>query len=116
MGGSSCGNNFPQPRESESERAAMWKPIGFCCAFVSVFGIILLGVLWWAESNYTTMLGSHCKKGSSDVCTAEVEHKNQDDARDACLAALIFYAVTFLLSFGCIGMGFKDKEQAKLIM
>ena len=87
--------------------------LGLCCAFVSGFGVILLvrsmpgstqrparfplspflqGVLWWAENNYTEALGAHCKAGETKkvggldvavVCTQQVQHDNQDDARDA---------------------------------
>merc|ERR1712199_123882 len=82
---------------------------------LSAFGIILLAVLYKAESSYTHALGSHCKSTDEGPCTTLVEHNNQDDAATACMTALIFYCVTFVASFGCI-FGSGSTEEHKLIM
>merc|ERR1712100_184525 len=99
----------------EASSSRMMKSIGFCCSFVSAFGVILLAVLHSAESNYTHNLGVHCKSQSSEPCTIGLQHKNQEDAASACMTAMIFYIVTFVLSLGCI-FGANEKEEAKLIM
>merc|ERR1712070_1128021 len=63
--------------------AAMLKPIGYCCSFLSLFGVILLGCLYAAEKSYTDRLGKACPAGGPTPCTLQVQHDNQDDAANA---------------------------------
>merc|ERR1712216_1024412 len=106
--------------EGDEKMGAM-KPIGYCCSFLSLFGVILLGVLWWAEASYTERLGPPCKlneqlNGKPVVCDHAKQHQNQEDAAQACWIAMIFYGVTFLLSLGCIFGAKSEDEKSKLVM
>merc|ERR1711971_470589 len=94
--------------------ADTFKKFGYCCGFLSVFGVILLGILYVAESNYTERLGHPCKNG--EECTHADLHKNQDDAAKACMGAMIFYVITFVLSLGCVFGCKGDDGKAQLVM